>query len=86
MPKTTRKSSREQDDASDAILPATSAVAGGGGAPEHLVLTAHRDVTIQCGKASITLTAAGKIILRGTHIVSRSSGVQRIKGGSVQIN
>jgi uncharacterized protein (DUF2345 family) len=54
--------------------------------PEELVLSAHKQVTIRCGESSITLTAAGKIILRGKYIVSRSSGVQRIKGGSVQIN
>lgn len=41
---------------------------------------------LRCGKASITLTRSGKIILRGTYISSRSSGVIRIKGGSVQIN
>ena len=53
---------------------------------DHLVLEAGREITIRCGESSITLTAAGKIILRGKYIVSRSSGVQRIKGGSVQIN
>ena len=37
-------------------------------------------------KASITLTSAGKILLRGAYILNRSSGVNRIKGGSVQIN
>lgn len=54
--------------------------------PDELLLTANQQITIRCGESSITLTAAGKIILRGKYIVSRSSGVQRIKGGSVQIN
>lgn len=54
--------------------------------PERLVLTADREIVLQVGKASITLTKAGKIILRGTYVVSRSSGVNKIKGGSVQIN
>ncbi len=54
--------------------------------PDELLLTANQKITIRCGESSITLTAAGKIILRGKYIVSRSSGVQRIKGGSVQIN
>ena len=45
-----------------------------------------RELTLRCGKASITLTRAGKIILRGTYISSRSSGMNRIKGGSVQLN
>lgn len=43
-------------------------------------------ITIRCGKSSITLTRSGKIILRGKYILSRSEGVNRIKGGSVQIN
>lgn len=53
---------------------------------EHVIVSAAKQLTLQCGESSITLTAAGKIILRGKYIVSRSSGVQRIKGGSVQIN
>lgn len=51
-----------------------------------LDLSAEREVTIRCGKASITLTREGKIILRGTYISSRSSGMNRIKGGSVHLN
>lgn len=53
---------------------------------EHIVLAAKQTITLKCGKASITLTNAGKIIIRGAYLLSRSSGVNRIKGGSVQIN
>ena len=53
---------------------------------EKLILTADREVTLKCGEASITLTRAGKILIKGTYVVSRSTGVNRIKGGSVQIN
>jgi hypothetical protein len=53
---------------------------------EQLVLTAQKELVLRCGKASLTLTRAGKILLRGTYLLSRSSGVNRIKGGSVQIN
>lgn len=53
---------------------------------EVLTLTADREIVLKCGEASITLTRAGKIILRGTYLLSRSSGANRIKGGSVQIN
>jgi hypothetical protein len=52
----------------------------------HIVLSAKQSVTLKCGEASITLTKAGKVILRGSYLLSRSSGVNRIKGGSVQIN
>jgi hypothetical protein len=53
---------------------------------ESLILNAEREIVLRCGKASITLTRAGKVIVRGTYLLSRSSGVNRIKGGSVQIN
>lgn len=53
---------------------------------ETLVLTGKKQVVLRCGKASITLTRAGKVLLRGAYLSSRSSGVNRIKGGSVQIN
>ncbi len=44
------------------------------------------EVVIRCGEASITLNKSGKILLRGKYLVSRSSGVNRILGGSVQVN
>ena len=53
---------------------------------ERVVLTADREIVLQCGAASITLTRAGKILIRGTYLLSRSSGTHRIKGGSVEIN
>ena len=53
---------------------------------ERLIFRANEEIVLRCGKASITLTKAGKIILRGAYVLSRSSGVNRIKGGSVQIN
>ena len=53
---------------------------------DRLQLTAQKEIVLRCGKGSVTITKAGKIILRGTYLLSRSSGVNRIKGGSVQIN
>jgi hypothetical protein len=53
---------------------------------ERVELTAEREIVLRCGKASITLTRAGKILLRGAYIFSRSTGVNKIKGGSVQLN
>ena len=51
-----------------------------------LVLTGRKEVVLRCGKASIVLTRAGKVILRGEYVSSRATGVNRVKGGSVQIN
>lgn len=53
---------------------------------EKLTFTAEKEIVLRCGKASLTLTRAGKVIIRGAYLLSRSSGVNRIKGGSVQIN
>jgi hypothetical protein len=47
---------------------------------------AKEEIVLRCGKASITLTRAGKVLIRGAYLLNRSSGVNRIKGGSVQIN
>jgi hypothetical protein len=53
---------------------------------ERLIFTGKKEIVLKCGRASITLTRAGKVLLRGAYLSSRSSGVNRIKGGSVQIN
>jgi len=53
---------------------------------ERLVVTATKQIALRCGLASITLTASGKILIQGEYVSSRASGVNRIKGGSVQIN
>jgi hypothetical protein len=53
---------------------------------QKFVFTAEQEIVLRCGKASITLTRAGKVLIRGAYILNRSSGVNRIKGGSVQIN
>jgi len=53
---------------------------------EQVTLTADKEIVLKCGKSSITLTKAGKIIIRGEYLLSRSTGVNKIKGGSVQIN
>jgi len=53
---------------------------------ERLIVTAKQQLILRCGSASITLTKAGKVIIQGTFVSSRSSGVNRIVGGSVQIN
>ena len=53
---------------------------------ERIVLSAEKEIVLQCGEASITLTRAGKIIIRGAYVSSRSTGVNRIQGGSVEIN
>ncbi len=55
-------------------------------ADERLTLTATREIVLQCGRASIVLTRAGKVLVRGAYLSLRSSGMQRITGASIQIN
>jgi len=51
-----------------------------------LTLTAEQEITIRCGESSITLTRAGKILIKGAYLLSKATGPNRIKGGSVQLN
>lgn len=51
-----------------------------------LQVAAHDQLTLRCGKASITLTADGHIVLKGRQILSQASGSNRIRGGSIQLN
>jgi uncharacterized protein DUF6484 len=53
---------------------------------ERLVVSANQGLVLRCGKASITLSPEGKVVIRGTQVVSHASGLNRIKGGSVQVN
>lgn len=53
---------------------------------ERLLVTAREQLVLRCGKASITLTKAGKVLIDGAYVSSRSSGVNRVKGGSIQLN
>jgi hypothetical protein len=50
------------------------------------VIEAEHEIVLRCGKASITLTRAGKVLVRGAYVSLRSSGMQRITGASVHIN
>lgn len=53
---------------------------------ERVVIEGKKEIVLKCGDASITLTSAGKVIIRGKYLLNRSSGVNRIMGGSVQVN
>jgi Domain of unknown function (DUF6484) len=53
---------------------------------QRVVVSAPAELVLQCGKASITLTRAGKVLIQGEYVSNRSAGVMRIKGGAVEIN
>jgi hypothetical protein len=56
------------------------------GSKRRVVMSAEDELVLRCGKASITLTRAGKILIRGAYVSSTASGTHRIRGGSVEIN
>ena len=53
---------------------------------ERVLFEAENEIVLKCGKASITLTKAGKILIKGDYVLSHSSGENRIRGGAVSIN
>lgn len=53
---------------------------------KRIVFEGKDEIVLKCGEASITLTRAGKILIRGKYLLNRSTGVNRIMGGSVQVN
>lgn len=53
---------------------------------QRVVIEGKEEIVLKCGDASITLTKAGKILIRGKYLLNRSEGVNRIMGGSVQVN
>lgn len=53
---------------------------------ERMIVSAKEQLVLRCGKASITLTKAGKVLIEGSYLLSKSTGVNRVKGGSIQLN
>jgi hypothetical protein len=54
--------------------------------PEVVHLESERELVLRCGKAKISLSADGRVEILGGYLISRSSGVNKIKGGAVHIN
>ena len=51
-----------------------------------LTFDAAEEITIACGKSSITLRSDGRVVIKRTELVSRASGTNKIRGAAVQIN
>lgn len=74
------------------VLAETLAPDAAGPAPEarvdgrRVVLEGRDEVVLRCGEASITLRRDGKLVIRGSHVLSRATARHRIKGASVAIN
>lgn len=51
-----------------------------------IVFNANEEILLRCGKSSILLRKDGKIVIKGSNLISRSSSTNKIKGSSVSIN
>lgn len=51
-----------------------------------VTIEAKRNLTFKCGASSVTLTADGRVTIRGKFVTTRASQLNRIAGGSVKIN
>ena len=63
-----------------------SLAAGAGDALDEVVLEARQSLTLRVGDGSITIREDGRILIKGKDLVSHAKRMNRIRGGSVQIN
>lgn len=53
---------------------------------KRVVIEGQDEIVLKCGQASITLRRNGRVVVRGTYVETRANGVNRIRGGTVEIN
>src|SRR5262245_65968266 len=51
-----------------------------------VVFDGKHEIVLRCGKSTIQLLRDGRVLIRGTHLVSRSTGPNKIKGSSINLN
>ena len=51
-----------------------------------VVLEGKKEVALRCGRSEIVLRADGKVLIKGTQVVSRATRTNALKGGTVRIN
>jgi hypothetical protein len=54
--------------------------------PDELVIEAGASLTLRVGGGSITLREDGRILIKGSDLVSHAARLNRIRGGSVEVN
>lgn len=53
---------------------------------EDVTLKAPKNLVLECGESSITLNHTGRVTIRGTEVVSESTGAVKLKGAYVELN
>lgn len=84
LPKKVVENSDEQKDHLEMTLPQKPKELNVNG--KKITIEADDEIYLKCGKSSFLMSKDGKVIIRGTYLVSRSSGVNKVKGTSVAIN
>ena len=51
-----------------------------------VVIEAAEGVELRCGDGAVTIRETGKVVVRGTEVVSRARGANKVRGASVAIN
>jgi hypothetical protein len=75
------------DRVSDAIVPNVSSVSETAVVDgKRIVIRAETEIEFICGASSILLRRDGHVVIKGTQVVSRASGANKIRGATVNIN
>jgi hypothetical protein len=53
---------------------------------ERVEIRADKEIVLCCGEGSITLKKDGRIVVKGKELLSRATGVNKIKGAHVELN
>jgi len=53
---------------------------------QRITLSAQKEIVLRCGEATLSLTADGKVAIRGADVVTTAARTNRIRGGAVRIN
>jgi len=51
-----------------------------------VLIEGDREIVLQCGRGSISLSADGRIVIKGTRLTSRASETNKVRGAVVLIN
>jgi hypothetical protein len=51
-----------------------------------MVIESDRPLILRCGPASVSLFPDGRVEIRGSQVLSRAEGSNRVQGGSVNLN
>lgn len=53
---------------------------------ERIIFDAKKEIVMICGEGSVKMRRDGKIVIKGTNLISRAKATNKIKGASVNIN